>query len=95
MRKKRKFKEDEIGYLIEKRKQLKTNPRTDNNKQAIYEIEENIIQKTEDNYAERVLEALGTITGEDGKICHMGAWRQLSKINPNKKKPAYGRQRIS
>ena len=86
MRKKRKFKEDEIGYLIEKRKQLKTNPRTDNNKQAIYEIEENIIQKTEDNYAERVLEALGTITGEDGKICHMGAWRQLSKINPNKKK---------
>ena len=84
--KKRKFKEDEIGHLLEKKKKLKTNPRTDDNKQEIDEIEEKIIKKTEDKYAERVFEALGTMTGEDGKICHMGAWRQLSKINPNKKK---------
>ena len=84
--KKRKFKEDDIGHLIEKRKKLKINPSSDENDKAIEGIEDKILEKTEDIYAKRVFEALGGMTGEDGKMCNMGAWSQLNKINPNRKK---------
>ena len=49
-------------------------------------IEEKILEKKEDIYAEKVFEAIGNMTGEDGKICNLGAWRQLIKIDPNRKK---------
>ena len=45
-------------------------------------------KKTELTYAERVREAIGDMTGEDGKVNNMGAWRQLNKIDPNRKKQA-------
>ena len=73
--KKRKFKEDDIRHLIEKRKKLKTNPTSAQNEKAIDDIEDKILEKTQCIYAERVFEALGSMTGEDGKMCNLGAWR--------------------
>ena len=84
--KKRKFKEDDVGLLIEKRKKLKSNPSSEENFKAIDEIEEQILEKTEDTYAQRVFETIGDITGEDGKVNNLGVWRQLNKIDPNRKK---------
>ena len=83
---KRKFKEDDIGFLIEQRKKLKLNPSSDSNERNIEDIEEQILAKTEDIYAKRVIEAIGNMTGEDGKVNNMGAWRQLNKVDPNRKK---------
>ena len=59
--KKRKFKEDEVGFLIENRKRLKLSANCDRNKQAIEELEEKIIERTEHAYAERVYEAIGSM----------------------------------
>ena len=84
--KKRKFKEDDVGFLIEKIKKLKSNPSSEENTKALENVEDLIIEKTEQTYAERVFEALGNITGEDGKVSNMGAWRQLNKIDPYRKK---------
>ena len=84
--KKRKFKEDDVGFLISKRKKLKLNMNSDNNDQAIEAVEEQIIAKTEHIYASRVFEAIGNITGEDGKFNNLGAWKELNKIDPNRKK---------
>ena len=86
--KKQKFKEDDVGLLIEKRKKLKSNPSSEENFKAIDEIEEQILEKTEDSYAQRVFETIGDITGEDGKVNNLGVWRQLNKIDPNRKKTA-------
>ena len=63
-----------------------TNPTSAENEKAIDNIEDKILEKTECIYAERVFEALGSMTGEDGKMCNLGAWRQLNKIDPNRKK---------
>ena len=84
--KKRKFKEDEVGFLLEKRKKLKFNSKTSNNEKEIESIEDKIIEKTEETYAKRVKDALGDITGEDGGVNHYGVWKQIQQINPNKKK---------
>ena len=84
--KKRKFKEDDVGFLIEKRNKLKLNPISDANTKAVEELEDMIVEKTEDNYAKRVFEAIGNLTGEDGKINNIGAWRQLNKADPYRKK---------
>ena len=84
--KKRKFKEDDVGFLIEKIKKLKSNPSSEENTKALENVEDLIIEKTEQTYAERVVEALGNMTGEDGKVSNMGAWRQLNKIDPYRKK---------
>ena len=84
--KKRKFKEDEVGFLIAKRKKLTLNASSVENDQAVEEVEQMIITRTEHVYAERVFEAIGSITGEDGKFNNLGAWKELNKINPNRKK---------
>ena len=83
--KKRKFKKDDVGFLIEKRKKLKLNDSSEENDKAIEEVEDDIIAKTEHIYAERVFETIGNMTGEDGKINNLGAWRELNKIDPNRK----------
>ena len=62
------------------------NPTSTDNENKIEEIENNIISKTEKNYAQKVFEAIGDITGENGKIKNTGVWKQLNKINPNMKK---------
>ena len=85
MRKKQKFKEDEVGFLIGKKK-LIHNASSVENDQAVEEVEQMIITKTEHVYAEQVFEAIGSITGEDGKFNNLGAWKELNKINPNRKK---------
>ena len=84
--KKRKFKEDNVGYLVEKRKILKKNPSSEKNDMEIDIVENKILEKTEDTYAERAFEAIGNMTGEAGKKSNMGAWRELTKIDPNRKK---------
>ena len=61
-------------------------PISEENIKAIDKIEEQILEKTEETYAERVFEAIGNMTGEDGKVTNLGAWRQLNKINPTQKK---------
>ena len=43
------------------------------NDQALEAVEEQIIAKTEHIYASRVFEAIGNITGEDGKFNNIGA----------------------
>ena len=83
---KRKFTEDDIGFLTEQRKKLKLNSSSDSNERHIEDIEEQILAKTEDIYAKRVIEAIGNMTGEDGKVNNMGAWRHLNKVDPNRKK---------
>ena len=87
--KKRKFKEDEIGYLIEKRKQIKLDPETAETQKKLDEIEDKIVEKTESKYAEKVKEAIGDITGEDGKYNEHGVWKTIRKIFPKniKQKP--------
>ena len=39
-----------------------------------------------DIYAKRVIEAIGNMTGEDGTVNNMAAWRHLNKVDPNRKK---------
>ena len=65
---------------------MKLKEDSEENDKAIEEVEEKIIAKTEHIYADRVFKALGSITGEDGKINNLGAWRELNKIDPNRKK---------
>ena len=84
---KRKFNEDEVGFLLEKRKRLKLNPVSPDNDRFIEEVEELIVSKTEHKYAEIVKETLGGITGEDGKINANGLWKQTRKIFPKHKDP--------
>jgi hypothetical protein len=84
--KKRKFKEDEVGYLIEQRKKLKLNQSSPENDKMVENIEDMIIDKTEQKYAKEIFEAIGHITGEDGELNNNGVWKQIQIINPNKKK---------
>ena len=84
--KKRKFKEDDIGFLIEQRKKLKLNEDSQENQKKLEEIEEKIVNKTESKYAEKVKDALGEITGEDGKLNEHGIWKTLKRIFPKNTK---------
>ena len=80
--KKRKFKEDEVGYLIEKRKRLRLNENTPENDTKLDQIEEEIIEKTETKYVNKIKEALEDITGEDGKKNENGIWKTIKRIFP-------------
>ena len=64
----RKFRVDEVGHLIEKQKKLRLDPATAQNEKEIDKIEEQIVQKTEMKYSQLVKETIGEITGENGKI---------------------------
>ena len=68
------------------RKKLKQNPVSTENEQKIDEIEEKIIDTTDEEYAKRIVQALGNITGENGKLNNTGVCKQLNQINPHLKK---------
>ena len=82
---KRKFKEDEVGFLLEKRKKLKLVQATSKSEQDIEEVETRIVEKTEFKYAQLVKETIGGITGEDGNINTNGLWKKTRKIFPKNK----------
>jgi hypothetical protein len=50
-------------------------------------IEDMIIDKTEQKYAKEIFEAIGHITGEDGELNNNGVWKQI-QIKKIKKKMA-------
>ena len=79
---KRKFKENEVGHLIEQRKKLKmemkNNP-TEDNEKALQEIEANIATKTDDKLITNIKEAFGLMTGDDGAINVTGMWSLKKK----------------
>ena len=82
---KRKFRDDDVGFLLEKRKILKLSPATTNNEHEIEEVEAKIVEKTEVKYSNLVRETLGGITGEDGNINDNGLWKKTRKIFPKNK----------
>ena len=84
---KRKFEEDEVGFLLEERKKLKRNPPTAKIEQEIDEIEKKIASKTENQYNQLVKETLGEITGEDGRFNGNGLWKKTRRIFPTNKAP--------
>ena len=84
---KRKFREDEVGYLLEKRKRLKLGPKTDDNDKKMDALENRIIEKIEGKYAKLVKETIGGYTGEDGKVSANGLWKQTRKCYPKNQDP--------
>ena len=84
---KRKFEEDEVGFLLEARKKLKRNTPTAQTEIDIDELEIRIAAKTEHQYNKIVNETLGGITGEDGKFNGNGLWKQTRHIFPTNKTP--------
>ena len=84
---KRKFREDEIGFLIEKRKKVKTENTTPETTKEIEELEIKIAKKSEEHYVNKIKEALGDITGENGKINDNGVWKSMRKIFPKHEPP--------
>ena len=84
--KKRKFREDEVGFIIEQINKIKMKPTNPENEKDIEILENKIIEKTEESFAKRIKEALGNFTGEDGGINHYGMWKEMEKVNPNRKK---------
>ena len=80
--KKRKFKKDEVGFLIEKRRKLNQNPESPENEEEIERLECEIVSKTEGKYAEKVKETIGHITGEDGRMNGNGVWQATKRIFP-------------
>ena len=79
---KRKFREDEVGHLIEVRKKLKLNPTNIENDNEIEHIEEAIASKLEAHYFNIVKDVIGDISGEDGNINGNGVWKATRKIFP-------------
>ena len=79
---KRKFRVDEIGFLIDKRKKLKLNPETEEKSREIAQTEEEIVPKTQHKHERVVRETIGEITGEDGKINANGLWNETRMIFP-------------
>ena len=84
---KRKFKKDEVGFLLERRKKLRENPPTVETEIEITKVELEIVANIEQKYADIVNDTLGGITGEDGKINANGLWKQTRKIFPKNKDP--------
>ena len=86
--KKRKFAETEVGQMLEKRKKLKTeystNP-TNDTKRKLKEIENEISQETEQQFAKKVKESIGLLTGDDGGISTHGLWNAKNRIIPKDK----------
>ena len=80
--KKRKFKEDDIGFLLEKRKRLKVAHDNSDNKRNIEidNIEQEIASKIETRYAKQVEETLGNITADNGKINGAGVWKTVNNV---------------
>ena len=74
-------------FWVTFRKKLKLKPETPENETEIEKIEEQIVSKTEAKYSKKVKEAIGHITGEDGKINGNGVWKATQKIFPKNVKP--------
>ena len=79
---KRKFRDNDVGVLLEKRKKLRLNPPSAQNDVDIISIEEDIVAKTEVDYSKKVREALGDIDGEDGRINGNEVWKATRKMFP-------------
>ena len=80
--KKRKFSEDGVGEMIERRKKMKN----DNaNIEEIEALELEIASNIENKHFEKVNEHLGHISGENGKVNTHGVWKTKNKIFPKQK----------
>ena len=82
---KRKYKENNIGNLLETRKKLKLMVPTSNTDKDIEEVEAKIVAKTEEKYSKLIFETLEDINGEDGRINGNGVWKATRRIFPKHK----------
>ena len=84
---KRKLKEDEVGFLLERRKKLREKTPTVETENEIKKVELEIVANIEQKYADIVNDTLGGITGEDGKINGNSLWKQTRNFFPKHKDP--------
>ena len=82
---KRKYKENEVGTLLETRKKLKLMASTAKRDDEIEDIETKIAAKTEEKYSNLIRETLEDINGEDGRINGNGVWKATRRIFPKHK----------
>ena len=82
---KRKYKENEVGTLLEIRKKLKLMASTSKRDDEIEDIETKIAAKTEEKYSNLIRETLEDIDGEDGRINGNGVWKATRRIFPKHK----------
>ena len=80
--KKKKFTEDDVGPMLDKRKRMKMEKA---NTEELEEIELEIASKIENKHLETVNEHIGHVTGEDGNINTHGIWQTKIKISPKQK----------
>ena len=83
--KKRKYKENEVGKLIEKRKKIKLEARKNPHEDdvaTLEKIEDEIASKTDETLIKNIKEAFGSLTGDDGGINIMGMWSLKNKLFP-------------
>ena len=83
---KRKYKENEVGTLLETRKKLKLIASTSKRDDEIEDMETKIAAKTEEKYSNLIRETLEDINGEDGRINGNGVWKATRRIFPKHKK---------
>ena len=69
--------------MKEKRKQLKLE--SVQNPEAIENIENEISNKTSENYFNKIKETMGHLGGDDGAISHHGAWKAQKNLFPKDK----------
>ena len=85
---KRKFREYEVGHLLEIRKKLKLSSPSAQKDFEIEKIEEAVANKLQMKYFNSVKECIGEVTGEDGNINGNGVWKATRKIFPKHKEAA-------
>ena len=85
---KRKFCESEIGQMLEVRKQLKMEIRTNPGVELetkLLEIDAQIAYETQHQYFQTVNNTLGNLTGDDGGINTHGLWNIKNRLIPKDK----------
>ena len=82
---KQKFREYEVGHLLKRRNKPKSSHTTLDVAEEIDTVENEIVDKIELKYANRVKEIIGDFAGDDGKLNGNGLWKRTRKIFPKNK----------
>ena len=82
---KQKFRENDIGNLLQKRKKLKMDKPADYVTNEMHQLELQIASKIEEKHYKKVKQTIGDLTGDDGNTDNNKVWTTINRLFPKHK----------